>query len=140
VQRLYSRASSRAFPFGGKVALQKRVPTNLELVNTVSYLRRKGRQSQTPLWNAVASYLSKSRRSRVVLNLGQVSRHVKDGDVVVVPGKVLSSGEPLAKLTIAAFKFSPGALVKVGKAGGRCIPIQRLVEENPRGTGVRLLR
>src|SRR2546426_3559597 len=27
-------------------------------------------------WNAVARYLSKSRRSRVVLNLGQVSRRV----------------------------------------------------------------
>ncbi len=120
--------------------MQKRLPTNPELVNTISYLKRKGRQSQTPLWAAVAGYLSKSRRSRIVLNLGQVSRHAKDGDVVVVPGKVLSSGEPLAKLTIAAFKFSPGALVKVGKAGGRCIPIQRLVEENPRGTGVRLLR
>lgn len=75
-----------------------------------------------------------------MLNLGQVSRHVKDGEVVAVPGKVLGSGEPKAKLTIAAFKFSPSALVKVKKAGGRCIPFSRLVEENPRGTNVRLLR
>ena len=76
----------------------------------------------------------------MVINLGEVSRHVKEGEVVVVPGKVLSSGEPAAKLTIAAFKFSPRALVKVEKAGGRCIPIQRLVEENPHGTKVRILR
>jgi len=57
-----------------------------------------------------------------------------------VPGKVLGSGLPKEKLTIAAFKFSPRALVKVEKAGGRCIPFSRLVEENPRGTNVRLLR
>jgi large subunit ribosomal protein L18e len=120
--------------------LQKRVPTNPELVSTVSYLKRQSRQSQTPLWSAVASYLSKSRRSRIVLNLGQVSRHVKEGEVVVVPGKVLSSGDPQPKLTIAAFKFSPQTLAKVAKAGGRCIPIQKLVEENPHGTNVRLLR
>jgi large subunit ribosomal protein L18e len=89
---------------------------------------------------AVASYLGKSRRTRVVLNLGQVARHVNEGDTVVVPGKVLGSGEPTSKITIAAFKFSPKALVKVAKAGGRCIPISRLVEENPQGAKVKLLR
>ncbi len=120
--------------------MQKRVPTNPELASTINYLKLKSRQSQTPLWNAVARYLAKSRRSRVTLNLGQVSRHVEDGAVLVVPGKVLSSGEPAKKLTIAAFKFTPETLAKVEKAGGRCIPIQTLVEENPSGKGVRLLR
>ena len=74
------------------------------------------------------------------MNLGQVSRSVNDGEVVAVPGKVLGSGLPKEKLTIAAFKFSPSALVKVKKAGGRCIPFDMLVRENPRGTNVRLLR
>ncbi len=120
--------------------MRRRIPTNPQLVNTIDYLKRKGRQHQTPLWMATASYLAKSRRSRIVLNLGQVSRHTKEGDTIVVPGKVLGSGEPSGKLTIAAFKFSPRALVKVEKAGGRCIPIARLVEENPRGTNVKLLR
>src|SRR6266851_476597 len=58
----------------------------------------------------------------------------------ITVARVLGSGEPKEKLTIAAFKFSPRALVKVEKAGGRCIPFSRLVEENPRGTNVRLLR
>ena len=120
--------------------MRHRTPTNPELVSTIGYLKRKGRQHQTPLWFAVADYLGKSRRSRIVLNIGQVSRHAKDGDTVVVPGKVLGSGESVPKLTIAAFKFSPSALVKVQKAGGRCIPIARLVDENPQGTKVRLLR
>jgi large subunit ribosomal protein L18e len=69
-----------------------------------------------------------------------VSRLAKSGDVIVVPGKVLGSGIPKEKLTIAAFKFSPRALVKIEKAGGRCIPLFRLIEENPQGTNVRLLR
>ncbi len=120
--------------------MRERRPTNPELVNTIGYLKRAGRQHQTPLWITVASFLSKSRRTRIVLNLGQVSRHAKEGDVVVVPGKVLGSGIPKEKLTIAAFKFSPRALVKVEKTGGRCIPLSKLVEENPQGTNVRLLR
>ncbi len=120
--------------------MRPKKPANPVLADTIGHVRSKGRQNRSPLWLAVADYLSKSRRSRIVLNLGQVSRHVKDGDTVVVPGKVLGSGEPAPKLTIAAFKFSPSALVKVQKAGGRCIPIRQLVEENPQGTNVRLLR
>ena len=119
--------------------MARRGPTNPELLTTIGYLRSAGRKYQTPLWLTVAKHLAKSRRSRIVLNLGQVARHVKDGDVVVVPGKVLGSGDPSAKVTIAAYKFSPKALVKVGKAGGRCIPLTRLVEENPQGTNVRML-
>ncbi len=115
-------------------------PTNPEMLNTISYLKRAGRQHQTPLWLTVASFLGKSRRTRIVLNLGQVSRLANAVDVIVVPGKVLGSGIPKEKLTVAAFKFSPRALVKIEKAGGRCIPFSRLVEENPHGTKVRLLR
>ncbi len=115
-------------------------PTNPEMLNTISYLKRAGRQHQAPIWLTVASFLGKSRRTRIVLNLGQVSRLAKSGDVIVVPGKVLGSGIPKEKLTIAAFKFSPRALVKIEKAGGRCIPLFRLIEENPQGTNVRLLR
>ncbi len=120
--------------------MRERRPTNPELVSAISQLKRAGRQHQTPLWITVASFLGKSRRTRIAVNLGQVSRHAKEGDVIVVPGKVLGSGFPKEKLTIAAFKFSPGALVKVEKAGGRCIPYSKLVEENPQGTNVRLLR
>ena len=47
---------------------------------------------------------------------------------------------PKEKLTVAAFKFSPRALVTIEKAGGRCIPFFRLIEENPQGTKVRLIR
>src|SRR5438445_12263783 len=110
----------------------KRGPTNPELLHTIGYLRSAGRKYQTPLWLTVAKYLAKSRRSRIVLNLGQVSRHAKDGDIVVVPGKVLGSGDPNAKVTIAAYKFSPKALVKVGKAGGRCIPLSTCRRESAR--------
>lgn len=109
-------------------------------MEAIGYLMKAGRQYQTPLWITVASFLGKSHRTRIVLNLGQVSRHVREGDVVAVPGKVLGSGLPKEKLTIAAFKFSPSAQVKVKKAGGRCIPFSMLVEENPHGTNVRLLK
>src|SRR3989442_11959956 len=100
-----------------------------------------GKQYQSPLWITIASFLGKSRRTRIVLNLGQVSKNLKGGEVIAVPHKFLGSGEPKEKLTIAAFKFSPLALVKVEKAGGRCIHFYRLAEKNPPRTNhyVRIL-
>jgi len=98
------------------------------MLNTISYLKRAGRQHQAPLWLTVASFLGKSRRTRIVLNLGRVSRLAKAGDGIVVPGKVVGAGIPKEKLTVAAFEFAPRALVKIEKAGGRCIPMFRLRE------------
>src|SRR5947208_1645648 len=100
--------------------MKQRRPTNPELLEAIGYLMKAGRQYQTPLWITIASFLGKSHRTRIVLNLGQVSRHVREGEVVAVPGKVLGSGLPKEKLTIAAFKFSPPALVgSLSRRGGR---------------------
>src|SRR5436190_24710 len=90
--------------------MKQRRPTNPELLSAIGYLMKAGKQYQTPLWITIASFLGKSRRTRIVLNLGQVSKNLKGGEVIAVPGKVLGSGEPKEKLTIAAFKFSPRAL------------------------------
>src|SRR5438309_10652579 len=92
------------------------------------------KQYQTPLWITIASFLGKSRRTRIVLNLGQVSKNLKGGEVIAVPGKVLGSGEPKEKLTIAAFKFSPRALVKVEKPPGPPIPFSPPAADPPRAT------
>src|SRR5947199_10570625 len=114
--------------------MKQRRPTNPELLEAIGYLMKAGRQYQTPLWITIAGFLGKSHRTRIVLNLGQVSRHVKAGEVVAVPGKVLGSGLPKEKLTIAAFKFSLRRLLKVQKALACGIGVSRLIEENPRGT------
>src|SRR5207245_8328510 len=89
--------------------MKQRRPTNPELLSAIGYLMKAGKQYQTPLWITIASFLGKSRRTRIVLNLGEVSKNLKGGEVVADPGKVLGSDEPKEKLTIAAFKFSPRA-------------------------------
>src|SRR6266568_2681682 len=94
-------------------------PTNPEMLNTISYLKRAGRQHQAPLWLTVASFLGKSRRTRIVLNLGQVSRLAKAGDVIVVPGKVLGSGIPKEKHMIAQNGRRPHTAKVVGSNPSR---------------------
>src|SRR6266571_4641340 len=105
--------------------MKQRRPTNPELLSAIGYLMKAGKQYQTPLWITIASFLGKSRRTRIVLNLGQVSKNLKGGEVIAVPEQVLGSGEPKEKLVTAAFNRATNALGKVLKAAGRYMPFSR---------------
>jgi large subunit ribosomal protein L18e len=113
--------------------------TNPQLTALISKLKKKSRETKTPLYRRLAEDLSKSKRSRRTVNLSKISRYSSDGSVVAVPGKVLSAGVLGHKVTVAAFKFSSQAKKKIVKAGGRCMSLEALTEENPAGTKVILL-
>ena len=74
----------------------------------------------------------RSRRTTLALSLADwsptcsprralPSRAANEGDVIVVPGKVLGAGAINKKLTVAAFRFSASAVKKIEEAGGRQI-------------------
>jgi len=113
--------------------------TNPELVGTVRLLRKKARENNAPIWRDVADRLSSSRRRRVAINVGRLNRHAKDGETVVVPGKVLGAGALDHPILVAAFAFSEEAEAKILRAKGRCFSIGELVEANPEGSNVRIM-
>lgn len=118
----------------------RRKPTNPELIRTIAVLRKRSREKKAPIWSALADYLTKPRRSRVAVNLSRIFRNTSSGDTVVVPGKVLGSGALGHNVVVAAFGFSSGAEEKIVKAGGKCLRIPELIEANPKGTKVKILR
>jgi len=71
--------------------------------------------------------------------LSRLQRFADDGEIILVPGKLLSAGELDKKLTVAAWNFSQKAAEKVVKAGGKVMTISELVEKNPKGEKVRIL-
>jgi len=87
----------------------------------------------------VAEALTKSRRTRVAVNVTKVSRLTKTGDTVLVPGKVLGAGEIDHSIKVAAFGFSEQGRSKIEAAGGSCLTIEQLVKENPKGVGVKIV-
>ncbi|MCD6209076.1 MAG: 50S ribosomal protein L18e [Thermoproteales archaeon] len=113
-------------------------PTNIHLRRLISYLKKKANENDAPIWDAVAEHLSKPTRKRVEVNISRINRYTKDGDVVVVPGKVLGSGELTHRVTIAAWAFSATAREKISKHG-RALSIRELIEENPKGSGVKII-
>ena len=92
------------------------------------------------IWQKVAYELAKPRRNKVEVNLSKIDVYAKDGDFVLVPGKVLGAGNITKKLTIAAFSFSGTAKQLITQAGARAISLEQLMSEKPDGKDILILK
>ncbi len=113
--------------------------TNPELIKTVRDLKKEAHRNKAKIWRDVADFLSRSRSRRVAVNISRLNRYTKGGDTVVVPGKVLGAGNLDHAVNVAAFAFSERAQLKILKAKGKWLSISKLVEENPKGSGVKII-
>jgi len=114
--------------------------TNPYLVQLIQDLKEATRVNEAPIWRDIATRLEKPRSRWAEVNLSRIELYAKDGDVIVVPGKLLGAGLINKKVTVAAFQASESARVKIEKAGGRVTDIPALVAENPKGSSVRIMR
>ncbi|MFB6353399.1 MAG: 50S ribosomal protein L18e [Halobacteriales archaeon] len=110
------------------------------LTELVADLKAVARETGADVWMAVASRLEKPRRTHAEVNLGRIDRYARDGETVVVPGKVLGSGVVRAGYTVAAVDFSSSAAEKIRRADGEAISLEEAIERNPDGTDVRVVR
>ena len=83
------------------------------------------------LWSRLAADLKKPSRQRREVNVYKIDRYAKEGETVVVPGKVLNHGELTKKVSVAAFSFSRSAHEKISKVG-KAMTIAELMEKNPK--------
>lgn len=104
----------------------------------IVHLKKLSLEKKIPLWKAVARELEKSRRMRREVNLEKINRICRDNETIIVPGKVLALGELYKKVTVAAFSFSDSAYAKINEKG-KAMSIQELLQENPQGSGVRII-
>ncbi|NPE07891.1 MAG: 50S ribosomal protein L18e [Asgard group archaeon] len=107
-------------------------PTGPSDPNTVALIRDLRKKSAADMkhnfWNVLSRKLGKPRRIRPAINLSKISRYARKGELVVVPGKVLASGEIKGSFTVAALNFSEVAKEKITKAGGKAITLRDLME------------
>ena len=110
-------------------------PTNENLRKLIIDLNTISKKLKVPLWSRIAYELNRSSRKRREVNLKVINLHINDGEIALVPGKVLGDGELTKKAKIAAFKFSESAKAKVKDS----MSIEQLVKENPKGKNVRII-
>jgi len=116
------------------------VTTNPGLIETIEALKEASRSSGQAVWRALAEGLDSSKRRRVSVNLSRIDRNTGEGDVVAVPGKVLSSGGLTHPVTVAAFQFSGMAQRKIELAGGRAIGLRELLGEGVEPSEIKILK
>ncbi len=114
-------------------------PTNPIVASLIRSLKVAANKNEAPIWRAVSKQIQKPRRRKVVVNLSKITRYQKKDEVIVVPGKVLGSGELNGPITIAALAFSDSAKAKINAAKGKTLNIMDLVKDNPKGTKVRII-
>jgi large subunit ribosomal protein L18e len=114
--------------------------TNPQLVQLIRLLKKESRENEAGIWLDVAEYLAKPRTLRVAVNLSQINRSTKRSDVIVVPGKILGTGSINHAITIAAFAASDKAKEKLGAAKAKYLSIQELLEKNPKGSNIKIIR
>lgn len=117
-----------------KIEQQLKRKKNMELVETII----KAKKSEK--WIKIAEKISSPRRKRIEINLNEINEKSKNGETILVPGKVLSQGELNKKIKIAAINFSEKAKEKIAKSGASSLSILELIKENPNAQGIKILK
>ena len=116
----------------------RRKKTNPQLIRTIKFLYEAAEKYNAGVWKAIAKKLEKPSRNWAEINVGKIAKHLKEGEIAIVPGKVLGMGD-VGKIEVAAWKFSKQAKQKIEKAGGKCYSLVEIVEKNPKGSNIRIL-
>jgi large subunit ribosomal protein L18e len=112
-------------------------PMNYQLQMLLAELAPKARESR--LWKRVIKDLMKPSRQRRCVNVYKIEKNAREGETIIVPGKVLSLGTLSKKIDVAALTFSEEAERKIKEANGKVMTIKELFDQNPEGKKVRIL-
>jgi Ribosomal protein L18E len=114
-------------------------PTNIYLRKLINLLKKEGKKNNSKFWLYVAELLGRSTRKRVEVNLSKLDKYTKDGDTVIVPGKLLGYGIISKKITVAAWKYSLNAKEKLEKSGIKALTIEDLLKANPKDSNIKII-
>ena len=101
-------------------------------------LKKTAIEQDAPVWKRVATDLEMPTKQRRIINIYKLDKYCKDGELVIVPGKVLGTGDLTKKLSVAAYSFSEDAHKKI-KAKGQAMTIREILQKNPKGDKVRIM-
>ena len=105
-----------------KISKRMKKKTNSSLVETINFAKKHNLE--------IAKVLSSPTRKRISSNLEDIDEQTKQGETIIVPGKVLGQGEITKKIKIIALSFSSSAFEKLKKAKCETSTIEEEFERN----------
>jgi large subunit ribosomal protein L18e len=91
-------------------------------------------------WREVAKVISGPSSNYTVSDLRKIDKVSKEGDTLVVAGKVLGSGSLSKKVRICALNFSDSAYEKIKFVKGEPVMLIDEIKKNPKAEGVIIVR
>jgi large subunit ribosomal protein L18e len=107
---------------------------NQELVDTIIAAKKQ------KAWVEVAGLLAAPRKNYPNMNLDKINKDSKEGESVLIPGKVLSQGNIDKKLKVVALAFSETAKEKLKNSGCQVSSITEEIKSNPEAKGLKILK
>jgi large subunit ribosomal protein L18e len=117
-----------------KINRKMKKKTDSELAETI-FKAKKNKE-----WLKIANIISGPTRNQASVNLKVIDDETKEGDTVVVTGKVLGSGAMSKKVRVVALKFSEEARKKLKAAKCEAVTIKDEVKVNPKAQGLKIIR
>lgn len=116
-----------------KISKQLQRKTNPVLVETILMAKKHS------AWMPLSSILSGPRVGFSNINIQDINslEGLKDNEIVVVPGKVLSQGNLDKKIKVAALSFSEKAKEKLK---GSCSLLIDEIKKNPGAKGIKIVK
>lgn len=105
--------------------------TNKILFDTIRDLKKLSNKTGVNVFRAVAEKLSAPASQRAEVNISKIEKYAKNGEKIIVPGKVLGTGILTKKVTVVAFSASEQAVEKITKAGGKFFEIKDYISTKP---------
>ena len=108
--------------------------TNPDLVETIIACKKNKN------WEKVASLLSYPKRKRAKVNLEKIEKEAKEGETVLIPGKVLSDGKITKKIKVIALSFSKASEEKLLSSKCEVKTILEEIKLNPDFKGIKIIK
>jgi large subunit ribosomal protein L18e len=94
--------------------------------------------SEEGVWRVAEEALRGPRRHMAAVNVGKLNRVASEGSLILVPGKVLGTGEVTKKLRVGALSFSAEGSRKIKEAGGEALRLTEFVKKYGKSGGVQV--
>lgn len=113
--------------------------TNAVILHMARELKDASKKNKAPIWSRLAELALKPSSARRTINVSEIDRLTKDGDVIIVPGKVLGTGGMSHKITLCSFSISNSGAQKILDQGGKILSYSELIKNHPTGKGVTII-
>jgi len=117
-----------------------KIKSNLQRKTNPSIIEAVTVAKKHSAWLPIAKILSGPLQNYSTVNLLEIDKHAKEGDTIIILGKVLGTGDISKKVRLCALSISSSAKEKLKKTKSEFVTLADEIKKNPKAEGIKLIR